>query len=210
MQRSDLYSKLATRSSIVEDHQKQRVVGVGVLTTACVLLSFGFTCAMPFAALATFTAFKLQRRDAILSIGVIWLVNQAVGYGCLNYPRTLDSISWGIALGVATYTALLVAMKTAQQFRENNGLVSVVTAFVAAFAIFKIVLFAASLTIQGSSRAFSLLAFKKVLDINLLTLPVLFLLNQLAFVFWPTTHLAFEEERNRAWYEQESNRAASL
>jgi hypothetical protein len=41
--------------------------------------------------------------------GVIWLVNQSVGYTILRYPCTINSIGWGIALGVATLLASLAA-----------------------------------------------------------------------------------------------------
>jgi hypothetical protein len=53
------------------------------------------------AALAAFAALKLKSREAVLSIGGVWLINQLVGFGCSNYPRTPECVAWGIGMGLA-------------------------------------------------------------------------------------------------------------
>lgn len=53
---------------------------------ATVLMSGVFACAVPFAALAALAAFDSERRDGLLLIGAVWLVNQVYGFAVLGYP----------------------------------------------------------------------------------------------------------------------------
>lgn len=179
---------------------------VGLPIAASILLSFAFACAIPFAALATFAALKFRRREALLSIGAVWLINQAVGYGCLNYPRTPESFAWGIALGGATYAALIVAMEIASRLQDTASLLKTLLTFAAAFATFKAFLFGILFAISGDSIAFSWLVFKRIVVINAATFPALLVFNYLLnWLTQPTSHWA-TDERFRAWYEQNRDR----
>lgn len=182
-----------------------------MLTIASALLSFAYACAMPFTAMATYAALKLRPRDALTSIAAAWLINQVIGYRCLNYPQTPESFAWGIALGVATYAALILAMQIASRFQKTEGLIATLLAFVAAFAAFKALLFGTSFVIAGGRTAFSWPAFEKIMVINAATLPVLFALNSLlSFIIRPTARLAVADARTQAWYEHVQDRVVTL
>lgn len=192
------------------DNRTKLICRVGLPIVASVLFSFALACATPFAALAAFAAFKFRPREALLSIGAVWLINQAVGYGCLNYPRTPESFTWGIALGVASYAALMVAMRIAGRLQNTAGLLKTVLTFAVAFATFKAFLFGISFAIPGGSLAFSWPVFKKIVVINVVTLLALLVFNYLLnWLTQPTSHWA-TDERSRAWYEQNRDRVVTL
>lgn len=183
---------------------------VGLPIVVSIPLSFAYACAIPFAALSTFAALKFRRREALLSLGAVWLINQAVGYGCLNYPRTPESFAWGVALGVATYAALIVAMRIARRLQKTDGLLKTLMTFAVAFATFKAFLFGMSFAIPGGNIAFSWPVFKKIAVINAATFLALLVFNYLLnWLSQPTSHWA-TDERSRAWYEQNRDRVVTL
>ncbi|MDQ2764495.1 MAG: hypothetical protein M3Y22_13775, partial [Pseudomonadota bacterium] len=59
----------------------ERSVWIVLIVTSGVCLSPFFACVTPFAALATISALKLNWRDAVAAMGLVWLTNQAIGYG---------------------------------------------------------------------------------------------------------------------------------
>ena len=81
----------------LEPTQAMRALWTVLIVTSGICLSTFFACATPFAALATLAVLKLARRDAVVVVGLMWLANQAIGYGFLGYPWTWDSAAWGLA-----------------------------------------------------------------------------------------------------------------
>ena len=79
------------------------------LGTAAIFGSYFFACVFPFVALATIAALTLDMRRAAVLVGAVWLTNQIVGFGFRNYPHTLDTLGWGIAIGVAAFAGLAAA-----------------------------------------------------------------------------------------------------
>jgi hypothetical protein len=79
----------------------RRWAWIALLGGASIGFSLIFACATPFVALVTLAALNMDRRDAFIVTGAVWLANQAVGYGVLDYPRTFDSYAWGGGIGVA-------------------------------------------------------------------------------------------------------------
>ena len=69
-----------------------------ILALAAVGGSLALTCVAPFAAFAVATAGTLRLRSALGTMAVIWLANQAVGFGALGYPWTLNTVLWGLAM----------------------------------------------------------------------------------------------------------------
>jgi hypothetical protein len=110
-------------------------------------------CATPFAALAVIAATTLARRGALLVVAAIWLTNQAVGYGVLFYPLNIDSLAWGVAIGLAalaaTATASLVAGRS-----HRSPVVTLAAALALAFATYEGGLMLAALLL-GSEEAFA-------------------------------------------------------
>lgn len=161
-------------------NEARRWLWILLLTAASVFVTLGMACATPFAALATLAALHMRRRDGLALIGIAWLADQAVGYGLLQYPRTPNSVAWGVILGVAAVLALLAARALADRLR-NRGLVAAgAAAFGGAFVTWQAVLFAATAVLASGAEVFSLPIVGWVLRVNLLSLAGLLILHRLA------------------------------
>jgi hypothetical protein len=125
-----------------------------ILVVAAVGGSLALTYVAPFAAFAVVTAGTLRRRRALGTMAVIWLVNQAVGFGALGYPWTRHTVLWGLAIGVAAVVATLAASGVLGRFRASRAWLRLPLAFGAAFAVYETTLMAVSL-ILGSGDVFS-------------------------------------------------------
>jgi hypothetical protein len=144
-----------------------RAVWMALLVVCGAGLSLVFACATPFAALAALAALKVGRRDALLTVGLVWLVNQVVGYAFLGYPVTWDSFAWGGAIGVAALAALVAAGAMAP--RRSAGL-AVSLPFVAGFAGFELVLYLAAGVLPSEVGAFGLGVVRELLVVNAVAL----------------------------------------
>jgi len=89
------------------------LIWAGILAAATLIGSYGLACIFPFAAVAALAALTLDWRNGALLVGAVWLGNQAVGYGLLDYPVDSYSLSRGVALGVGAITAFVVAKAVA-------------------------------------------------------------------------------------------------
>ena len=147
---------------------------------ASVFVTLGMACATPFAALATLATLHMSRRDGLALIGIPWLADQAVGYGLLGYPRTANSVAWGVILAVGALAALLAARAVADRLRARGAITTGAAGFAAAFVAYQTVLAAATAVLAGGSEAFSLPIVGWVLRVNLLSLAGLLILYRLA------------------------------
>ncbi|HEY4136651.1 MAG TPA: hypothetical protein VGO34_15720 [Alphaproteobacteria bacterium] len=80
-----------------------------ILAATALIGSWAFACVLPFAAFATVAARTLRLRDALATMGVIWVANQIVGLMLLDYPTDANTLMWGVALGAAALLAVAVA-----------------------------------------------------------------------------------------------------
>jgi hypothetical protein len=160
--------------------EARRWLWILLLTAASVFVTLGMACATPFAALAALAALHMSRRDGLALIGIAWLADQAVGYGLLGYPRTGNSVAWGVMLGVGAFAALLAAQAPADRLRARGGVVVGAAAFAGAFVAYQAVLFAATVGLASGTEAFSLPVVGWVLRVNLLSLAGLLILYRLA------------------------------
>jgi hypothetical protein len=158
----------------------RRWAWIGLLGSASIGFSLVFACATPFVALVTLAALTMSRRDAFIVTGAVWLANQAVGYGMLDYPRTFDSYAWGAAIGIAVLLALLLARAIGERFERSGPFVSTGLAFLSAFAVYELALYAASFWLPGNDTAFSWAIVGYVLQVNALGLGGLILLRLVA------------------------------
>jgi hypothetical protein len=158
----------------------RRWLWILLLTAASVFVTLGMACATPFAALATLAALHMSRRDGLTLIGIAWLADQAVGYGLLGYPRTANSVAWGVILGVGAFVALLAAQALADPLRARGGIVAGAAVFTGAFVGYQAVLFVATAVLASGAEAFSLPVVAWVLRVNLLSLAGLLILHRLA------------------------------
>jgi hypothetical protein len=120
-----------------------------ILAVAAVGGSLALTCVAPFAAFAVATASTLRLRSALATMAVIWLANQAVGFGALGYPWTLNTGLWGLAMGAAAMLATLAASGVLGRFRGSPGWLQLPLAFGTAFVVYEVIIMAVSL-ILGS------------------------------------------------------------
>ena len=82
-----------------------------LLTAACVLASLTFACATPFAAFAALAGAMLPLSAALPVVLAAWIVNQAIGFGVLGYPMEMNTLLWGLAIGVAALAATAVSAR---------------------------------------------------------------------------------------------------
>ena len=160
----------------------ERWVWVGLFGVSGIALSTFFACATPFAAIATLAALKLTRRGALAVIGLVWLTNQAIGYGLLGYPWTWDSAAWGLAIGLSAALALLAASGLAT---TRPASLAMSLPFVAAFAAFELGLYGAGLILPGSESAFSAAVIAHVFAINAVAFCGLAIVHHMAMMLWP-------------------------
>lgn len=155
---------------------------LALLVCASVAFSLGFACATPFAALSTAAALTLNRRDAMLLTGAVWLANQFVGFTILRYPWTINSLAWGIAIGAAAILATLAAQGTTLAFDKATRVWRSLAAFAAAFVVFEGALFAAACVALGGTEDFTPPVIGWIFAVNASALIGLFVLNWLAMV----------------------------
>ena len=120
-----------------------------LLTMACVLASFAFACATPFAAFAVVAAAMLPLPSALLMTATAWLVNQGIGFGFLHYPVDMTTIIWGFVIGAAALAATAASAPTLRAMRRTGAPVTFGAALIAAYAAYELVLFAATPFLGG-------------------------------------------------------------
>lgn len=64
---------------------------------------------VPLVAFAAMSGVMLTRQRAIAVAGVIWFINQAIGFGWRGYPLTGVAFTWGALMGVGTLLVVLLA-----------------------------------------------------------------------------------------------------
>jgi len=156
-----------------------RAIWIALIVTSGVGLSTFFACATPFAALATVAALKLGRRDMVCVVGLVWLANQAIGYGILGYPWTWDSAAWGLAIGLSSAAAIVAAWSLST---VRPAPLAVTLPFVAAFAAFEFGLYLSGFVLPGSDGAFTAAIIGHVFLINAVSLCGLMAAYQLAML----------------------------
>lgn len=144
------------RETAMEAHASTLVTKLwpAILAVAAVGGSLVLTCVAPFAAFAVATASTLPLRSALGTMAVIWLANQAVGFGALGYPRTLNTALWGLAIGAAAMLATLSSSVVLGRLRMSPGWFRLPLAFGSAFAVYEVAVVSVSL-ILGSGDVFA-------------------------------------------------------
>jgi hypothetical protein len=152
---------------------------LALLVAASVAFSLGFSCAVPFAAFGAVAALTLERRDALMLIGAIWLANQLVGFGFLDYPWTADTLIWGFVLGAVAILCTIAARSAADRFERRDTTIAALAAFAAAFALYEGSLFVVSATLLGGLEDFAPAIVVRILEINAAAFVGLLILNRL-------------------------------
>jgi hypothetical protein len=137
---------------------------LALLIAASLGFTFGFACAVPFAAFGAVAAMTLPRRDALLLVVALWLLNQIVGFAFLHYPWDAMTLTWGAILGVIA--VLSTAAAQAAGFRRNGVLPTAIASFAAAFAVYEGGLYLVSATVMGGTEDFTAAIVWRILAIN--------------------------------------------
>jgi hypothetical protein len=160
----------------------RRPLWLGLLIGVSGALTTVFACITPFVAVGVIAAMTLSRRAALCLTVAAWLANQAVGYGVLHYPWTTNSVAWGLALGGAAVVATLTAQWVVARLSAARSPIQALAAFVSAFAVYELGLYALGVSVLGGTRGFAPSIVGQVLVVNAVTLLGLYGLNQLAAV----------------------------
>jgi hypothetical protein len=144
----------------------RRPIWIALLVAASIAFSLGFACATPFAAFAAVAALTMNRRGAMLLVGLVWLANQGIGFGVLHYPWTLDCLAWGVGLGIVALLSVLGAEYGAKHFIALNGIVASTVAFLSAFGVYEGLLFIASIIFQSGVADYAPAIVERIFAIN--------------------------------------------
>jgi hypothetical protein len=136
-----------------------------LLLLSSLVFTLGFSCATPLAAFAAIAAVAFSRRDALILCGGVWFVNQVVGYTILRYPWNVNSVSWGLVLGGATMIASL-SSEWIYRHSKTPNLLRLVAAFITAFAVFEVALFAVAFFVLGGVQDFAADLMVRIFAIN--------------------------------------------
>ena len=159
---------------------ERRLLWIGFLTVATVLMSGVFACAVPFAALAALAAFDTERRDGLLLIGAVWLVNQVYGFAVLGYPMEAQAYLWGLAIGLGAVAAYYAARAVVSALAPSGALVAVISALPVAFLAYEAVLYVASLVLPHGEGAFNTDVVAYVALVEVLAFLALLIVHRLA------------------------------
>jgi hypothetical protein len=157
-----------------------RPLWLGLLIAAIAALTTEYTCVTPFAAFAVIAAVTLSRRDAVILAVALWLTNQVVGFGVLNYPWTASTFAWGLAIGAAAVIAGLAAHWAVRKLAAFHVLARMAAGFAGAFVLYEVALYVVAVSMLGGTEAFAPAIVGQVLFANAVTLVGLVALHQLA------------------------------
>jgi hypothetical protein len=74
---------------------------------------------VPLVGLAAVAGNTLTRKKALVSVTSIWFANQLYGFIIRQYPKTLESLAWGLVMGLGIFTVTwLVTLQP--KFSRNN------------------------------------------------------------------------------------------
>ena len=136
-----------------------------LLVGGCASASLVFACATPFAAFAVLAAAVLPLRPALITIGLVWAVNQAIGFGILDYPRTMNSALWGLGIGVAALVTTVAAAAMFRRFASMSSFALYPVALVVCYAVYELVMLAMT-PVLGGTESFSMEIVRQLAVVN--------------------------------------------
>ena len=145
---------MSTEANSAPDRRSMWLCTV-LLVAACASASLVFACATPFAAFAVLAAAVLPLRPALIAIALVWAVNQAIGFGILDYPRDFNAAAWGLRIGAAALITTAAAAGMFRQFARWSSYAVYPFALVACYAVYELVMLAMT-PMLGGIESFSL------------------------------------------------------
>jgi hypothetical protein len=138
-----------------------------LLTSACGLASFAFSCATPFAAFAVLAGAMLPLSTALPVVAAAWIVNQAIGFGLLGYPIKLNTFLWGVAIGAAALIATALSALVLRLLPPIGRPVELALTLLAAYVAYELVWFAFT-PMLGGAGAFTVGIIARIGLLNVL------------------------------------------
>jgi hypothetical protein len=170
-----------------------------VLVGASVAFTLGLACAVPLAAFAAAAALTLSPRDGLVLTFAVWLANQVVGFVVLEYPWTVGTIAWGVALGAVAILATLGGQWAVRHSTSSSRALSYTATFLVAFAVYEAALFAISAMLLGGTEIYTLAIQGRVFAVSVLAFVGLLVLHHLAvsvgFALTPAIEPSMTESR---------------
>ncbi len=157
----------------------RHVLWLTVLVAASIAFTFGFACAVPFAAFGAATALTLNTRDALLLTATLWLANQIVGFGLMGYPWDGSTLLWGAVLGVVALLSTAAARIASACFASASYSVILVASFAAAFIVYEGSLYIVSAAWLGGTEDFAASIVAYIAGLNIVAFVGLLILEQL-------------------------------
>lgn len=148
------------------DDNPASALWVAIIAAATIASTLALACAMPFEALAIFSALYFRHRDGVALILLCWAANQTVGFVLLGYPRDVSTIAWGAGLALAALAALYGAKWAIARFALQSLPVRVVLALGVSMLAFKGVTLAFALVLGGVTTTLSLYYMAQQLAID--------------------------------------------
>ena len=153
-------------------------VWIVILTLAGVGGSLVISCVTPFVALAVALAGTVQLRVALRAMIAMWLTNQFIGFVFLHFPRTPNTVLWGLAIGGAALLSTVVAECAIKHAASLPTLARLGLALLLAFGGYEASLFMAALFV-GGVETFSTTIIAQIGFVNLVWFVGLVALNEL-------------------------------
>jgi hypothetical protein len=157
----------------------RHVLWMAVLVAASVAFTFGFACAVPFAAFGAATALTLKTRDAFLLTIALWLVNQIIGFGFLGYPWDGTTLLWGAVLGLVAVLSTAAARLASTRLAASTYAMTLIASFVAAFIVYEGSLYLVSAAWLGGTDAYAASTVASIAGLNALAFVGLLVLERL-------------------------------
>ena len=120
-----------------------------LLIAVSAISTLGFACVTPFAAFAVAAAYVLPMRAALFCVVGVWLANQAIGFAAMNYPWALDTLLWGLAIGISAVLATAAASVVLRRTRRSV-IVSALAGLTVAFVVYEAGLLLVTFGLGGS------------------------------------------------------------
>jgi len=150
-------------TSAFASHGWRHWLWLALLPAASVGFTFGFACAVPFAAFGAIAALTLTRRDALLLTVALWLVNQIIGFTVLQYPWDGMTFTWGAVLGGVAVLSTAAAQAV---IRGRGGVPAWLASFAAAFIVYEGGLYLVSAVALGGTEDFTVEIVARIFAIN--------------------------------------------
>jgi hypothetical protein len=157
----------------------RHVLWLALLVGTSFVFTLGLACAIPFAAFAATAALTLSRRDALVSISLVWFANQLLGFTMLGYPWTASTFEWGVVLGVVAILATLVSRRIAVRLATAPWVVSSAVTFLLAFTVYEVALFATSALWLGGIEDYAAAIQVRIFAINIAAFTAFVVVNRL-------------------------------